>query len=274
MTPTITDGTVVSADGTRIAVSSVGDGAPLVLVAGPFGTRSAGQLAARAAALSDRFRVTYYDRRGRGGSGTVAATSVQQEVDDLAAVIAAASDGPVSALGVCTGSGLVLEGMAAGLPIARAVAYEPPYRAAVTIDRLSTPERLAGLVAGGRRRAAVSRYLSDYVGSPRFLPLALRLPPRVLRVVLAAAATVPNEARIARGAEIPTAMLARIDAPTLVVHGGRSPDWVKLGSRAAVAAIPGARHTVLQSSGRVPDEAALAEVAGAFLVAEPDPQQR
>ena len=58
---------VTSADGTRIALERVGDGAPVVLIGGAYNDRST--VAALAATLAPDFTVITYDRRGRGDSG-------------------------------------------------------------------------------------------------------------------------------------------------------------------------------------------------------------
>ncbi len=80
--------TVRSADGTTIAYERVGTAPPLVLVPGAFGERSI--LRRLASALAPRFTVHTYDRRGRGDSGDRRPYAVDREVEDLAAVIAAA----------------------------------------------------------------------------------------------------------------------------------------------------------------------------------------
>ncbi|MGW2217397.1 hypothetical protein ACWCSD_20625, partial [Nonomuraea sp. NPDC001684] len=59
--------TVTSADGTRIAFESSGEGHPVILVGGAFNDRTT--VAALAAALAPGFRAIAHDRRGRGGSG-------------------------------------------------------------------------------------------------------------------------------------------------------------------------------------------------------------
>jgi alpha-beta hydrolase superfamily lysophospholipase len=271
MTTTITDGTVVSADGTVIRTSSVGDGDPLVIVPGPFERRDFGPLADRADAFADRFRVTYYDRRGRNGGAP--ATSVRQEIDDLAAVVAAARDESggreVAAVGVWTGAALLLEAIAAGVPVARAVAYEPPYRAAADpdADAILAPARLDELLASGRRSTVLRAYLRDIQGVGSRYVVLLSLSPRIWRGLVGSAPTLPNEVRIANGGVIPVRTLEAVGAPVLVVHGGRSPDWVKLASRATVESIPGASHTVLQDQSRVPDGRALAALSVPFLAA-------
>ncbi|WP_190154680.1 alpha/beta fold hydrolase [Streptomyces litmocidini] len=105
-------GRVVSRDGTEIAYERYGDGRPLVLVGGADG----GTGRALAGLLARRFSVVTYERRGAG--------AVEREIEDLAAVLAAA--GPGAAVhGTETGGVLALAGAAAGLPVGAVSVYEP-----------------------------------------------------------------------------------------------------------------------------------------------------
>ena len=78
-----------SADGTPIAFDRRGEGAPLILVGGAWNDRNtATELAER---MAKSFSVYTYDRRGRGDSGFTEPYAVEREIEDLEAVIAAAS---------------------------------------------------------------------------------------------------------------------------------------------------------------------------------------
>ena len=94
--------TVVSRDGTKIAVNRYGSGPSIVLVGGAFTDRRA--LAPLAQALAPYFTVLAYDRRGRGGSGDTPPYAPAREVEDLAAVLAAAG-GPACVFGHSSGAG-------------------------------------------------------------------------------------------------------------------------------------------------------------------------
>src|SRR5215469_18778372 len=117
--------TVISKDGTPIAFDQLGEGVPIILVVGAFNTRSTG--APLAATRSDHFTVFNYDRRGRGDSGDTAPYAVEREIEDIAALIAAAG-GSASLFGHSSGATLALKAAAAGLPVTRLVLYEPPFR--------------------------------------------------------------------------------------------------------------------------------------------------
>lgn len=113
-----------SGDGTLIAYERQGDGPPVVLVGGALCTAASD--APPAGLLASAFSVFTYDRRGCGTSGDTAPYAVERELEDLAAVIAA-TGGSASVHGMSSGAALALEGAAAGLPITRVSAYEPPF---------------------------------------------------------------------------------------------------------------------------------------------------
>ena len=116
--------TVTSADGTVIAYDRAGAGPALVVSVGAFCTR--GTFAAPPE-LTARFTVVTYDRRGRGDSGDTAPFAAEREYEDLAAVAAAAGNGPPFVFGHSSGAAIALRAAAAGLPVAGIVAYEAPF---------------------------------------------------------------------------------------------------------------------------------------------------
>jgi pimeloyl-ACP methyl ester carboxylesterase len=257
--------TVVSADGTRIAMTVVGSGPALVLVPGAFDHRTFGPFAELAAVLSEQFSVAYYDRRGRGGSGDTAPYAIGREVEDLRAVIDGLG-GSALAIGICSGAGLVLSALAAGAPISRAVVWEPPYR--VESEGIAHEDRLRTLLESGRKATAVRFFLTRVLGLTWARALAIRSRPAVWRGLLDAAPTLPREVAIMNGLSIPERTFASIAAPVLVTVGSASPDWMKLASLAVVQALHGSAHTVLQDQTHDVDPVVLAPVATTFLLAD------
>ena len=75
-----------SGDGTVIAYRRAGEGRPVILVGGSFGTAETS--APLAGLLARTFQVITYDRRGRGSSGDTAPYAVEREIEDLAALLA------------------------------------------------------------------------------------------------------------------------------------------------------------------------------------------
>ena len=112
--------TVTSKDGTTIAYDRVGDGPALVLVSGASVDR--GGDAGFVPPFAENFTVYNYDRRGRGDSGDTAPYAAEREIEDLAAVIAAAG-GSAAVLGFSSGAALAASGRLDGyhlLPATRA----------------------------------------------------------------------------------------------------------------------------------------------------------
>ncbi|MET0994855.1 MAG: alpha/beta fold hydrolase, partial [Mycobacterium sp.] len=115
----------VSADGIPIAYWTVGSGPPVLLVHGAMSDHRRWRITPILAA--DR-TVYLMDRRGRGGSGDAPTWSLDQEVDDVRAVIdavATESGSAVDVLGHSLGGLLSLRAAAGNPQVRRLVLYEP-----------------------------------------------------------------------------------------------------------------------------------------------------
>lgn len=259
------DRTVVSADGTVIAVSDAGTGPALVVVGGAFDHHGTPFLTGLTAALRDRYRVVTYDRRGRGASGDADTWSIDREVEDLAAVVAAI-DAPVSALGVCVGAGVVLHGLGNGVPIEAAVLWEPPYRASVDphADDVVFADALDEHIAAGRRAQAVRAFLAHVLGLPMGQITALRLKGSLWRSLVIDADVLSRDVRVLNGLSIPERVAGAIGVPVLVAAGGVGPEWMRGAARALVGAVPGSEYAEVPGQGHVPDPEALGLVVDSF----------
>src|SRR5687768_11913044 len=105
-------GTVLSKDGTPIAVDRSGAGPAIILVVGAFNARATGSPLAQF--LARHFTVFNYDRRGRGESGDTAPYAIEREIEDLAALITQAG-GSARVFGYSSGAILALRAAAHGL---------------------------------------------------------------------------------------------------------------------------------------------------------------
>jgi pimeloyl-ACP methyl ester carboxylesterase len=121
----VPDTTVTSADGTTLAARCSGDGSPLVLVHGANGDLDTFALVE--GLLAERHSVWVYSRRGRGGSGDGPDYSLQKEVDDVLAVLAAAGD-RAHLVGHSGGALYSLLAAMQSPPLRSVVLYEPPLR--------------------------------------------------------------------------------------------------------------------------------------------------
>jgi pimeloyl-ACP methyl ester carboxylesterase len=239
--PTIEEMTmekITSADGTTLAVDRVGSGPALVLVGGAFNDRDT--VAGAAAALAGSYAAWTYDRRGRGESGPVGPwpggeAGVAAEIADLAAVVDAAG-GDAVLVGHSSGAQLVLEAVARGLPARRVVAYEPPY---VVSGRTPAGTDLADRLATLPPAEATVLFLTEGVGVPAEVVEGMAGTPE-FGFMQRTAHTLSYDSALGRVSTL--AGLARITAPTLVLDGGASPDWMRAAAAAVAAAVPGATY--------------------------------
>jgi pimeloyl-ACP methyl ester carboxylesterase len=242
--------TTKSADGTVIAYDRAGDGPPLIVSVGAFCTR---QTFVPPGALRQRFTVITYDRRGRGDSGdaepfTAQQEAAQRELEDLAAVATAvcatASPQRPFLFGHSSGAAIVLRAAAAGLPAAGIVAYEAPFgnedSPRPTVDPAA---RIRELVSSGRRREAVAFWMSEVIHLPEEVLGQMDGAPWVTALE-PLTPTLPYDIAVTDGG-VPTAELAAITAPVLILGGNNSPAWFRRSVAEQAAATPGARLTML-----------------------------
>ncbi|MEU8232967.1 alpha/beta hydrolase [Actinoplanes sp. NPDC048967] len=260
--------TVTSADGTTIAYETTGTGPALILVDGAMCYRDQGPARGLAAALADTHTVYLYDRRGRGDSGNTLPWSPQREIEDLAALLAAAG-GTAYLLG--TSSGAVLAADAADrLPgFSRLALYEPPF----IVDDTHAPRPEAflaeteALIAAGDTGGAVKKFLRS-VDMPGFAVRILALLPP-FRKIKAAAHTLPYDLRIlgdtGRGEPLDPARWSGVTAPALVLDGGKSPQYMRNAARALSEALPKAEYRTLPGQTHLVKPAALAPVVKEFF---------
>jgi pimeloyl-ACP methyl ester carboxylesterase len=229
--------TVTSPDGTSIAYERTGHGPALVLVGGAFMTRQSFEPLAKA--LAPEFDVVSYDRRGRGDSTITAPYSVERELEDLTAVLAAADAS--FAYGMSSGAALTLRAAASGLPLQRVAGMEPPYR---TADAPPPDETygpiLDSLIAEGRFEDAVAHFMMNAVGQPAAVVDQMKASPFWLHMATLAPTLAHDNAVMADGG-VP-AFLATISIPSLVISSTGSSPWLQAGAAAAAAAIPGSQH--------------------------------
>lgn len=229
--------TVISVDGTTIAFDLVGSGPPLIMVSGAFNARS-GSTRPLAIALQDRFTVINYDRRGRGDSGDTAPYAVEREIEDIDALIASAG-GPSAVFGHSSGATLALMAAAHGSAISKLALYEPPFLVDESRPPLAAdlPQRLAALIAAGRRGDAVELYQTEAVGMPTDVVAEMRNAP--FRPALEGIAhTLVYDATIVGDLKLPAELLASVMTPTMVIDGENSPPLLRHSARAVAEALP------------------------------------
>jgi pimeloyl-ACP methyl ester carboxylesterase len=237
-----------SKDGTRIAFDRVGQGPALILVGGALSQRSDnGPLVEL---LAKRFSVFSYDRRGRGDSGDTAPYAVAREVEDIDALIGEA-DGAAFVYGKSSGAVLALEASnTLRAKIRKLALYEPPL--IVNDGRPPPPdgyaEELDALIAVGRRGDAIEFFMTKVVGMPAEAVAPMRKAPAWPKME-AMAHTLAYDVAIAgdtmSGKPLPAQRWTAATAPTLVMDGGASPEWMRNGAAALADVLPDAQHRTL-----------------------------
>jgi pimeloyl-ACP methyl ester carboxylesterase len=271
MTRTMTQTTrfVRSSDGTEIAYEVSGTGPALVLVDGAMCQRALGPARPLAALLADTFTVYAYDRRGRGESGQgVAPWDAARELEDLAAVLEVAGGRP-HLFGSSSGAALALEAARLGLPVGRLVVYEAPFIVDGTHapNDADLPEQVRGMVEEGRRAEAVRTFLRT-VGVPAAVLALMRfLPP--WKQMTAIAHTLPYDLAMVvprqQGEPLPAGCYDTVKAETLVLAGGKSPEYLRNAQAAIAAAVPHARLETLPGQTHMIKAAVVAPVVRDFL---------
>ncbi|MFG2680194.1 alpha/beta fold hydrolase [Streptomyces sp. NPDC048392] len=252
----------LSPDGTRIAYGRSGRGPAVVLVSGAMSTGAT--LAPLAAALSDRFAVTVYDRRGRGESGDTAPYAVEREIEDLAALIEAVG-GEASLCGVSSGGALVLRAAASGLPVRRVAVYEVPY----TVDDSAAPAaaeytaRLTEALGQGRHGDAVELFLrrtglgEDMIRGARQSPMWAGME--------SVAPSLAHDDAVMGDSRVPRSTIASVAAPLLALAGGASDAWWHEAARAVAEAAPDGTYGTVERQTHMAEPGVLAPVLAEFF---------
>jgi len=238
-----------SADGTELAYEVTGSGPALVLVDGALCHRAMGPARGLAKELAGSFTVYAYDRRGRGESGAGASPyAIQHEVEDLAAVIQAAG-GSAHVFGASSGGALGLEAARDGVAMERLAVYEAPFIVDDThaANDPYLPERVRVMVEEGRRGEAVKTFMRT-VGVPAPVVALMRFMP-AWRQLTAVAHTLPHDLSIVieheQGEPLPVGYYEGVAPETLVLAGGRSPEYMRNAQAAIADAVPRARLETL-----------------------------
>ena len=267
--------TITSADGTRLDVTSTGSGPGLVVI--PGGLRRSHHYRRLAESLGDSRTVHVIERRGRGDSGPPGpGYSIEREVEDALAVLAATGSGEL--FGHSYG-GLAALHVALRRDLTRLVVYEPAVSLNGSIDTTFLPE-FERRLARGRSAGAMATFLTGMGFAPvgvvpmpvytAFAWFLLQTPEgRENRELLP---TLPAECRVVAGLDSDGSRYAAIGSPTLVIAGGRSPEWLRRVQPRLAELVPNARYALLpELDHNAPDQsapAAVADLVRAFLTTD------
>lgn len=250
-----TSNTISAKDGTSIGYQQYGHGLGIVIVHGTMS--SSYNHHELAMALADDFSVYVMDRRGRGLSGTFASNySIQQEVDDLAAVLE--KTGAQHVFGVSSGGMICLQA-ALQLPTIQKVAvFEPPFfvdnpTAAKNILNRFDHEMKQGKVAAGLVTAMKGAQMGPYSMPRWFLTTMSKLmmafeawkgtgdyvPMRDL------APTLHYDFELVVEMNEKLSSLKNVENEVLLLGGSNSPDYLKTALDALESLLPHVSRTEL-----------------------------
>ena len=263
---------VTSKDGTSIAYHRQGDGPAMILVGG--GLDDGSENAPLVPELARRFTVYNYARRGRGDSGDTRPYALEREIEDLQVLIAEAG-GSAHLYGVSSGGALAMEAAAAGLAVDRLAVYEVPYLVADDAARRwqRYVQELGAVLAEDRRGDALELFMRLAGSSEEDIAGARSAPfwPGLETL----AHTLAYDAACLGDGRPPTARLATITRPALVVTGGSPdphmsampPDFFDQAADAIAASIPRAERLTLAGQGHVADPKVVVPVLERFFTA-------
>jgi len=261
---------VFSADGTEIAYDRYGDGPAVILVGGALGHRKVKTFEQIAAALSERFTVINYDRRGRGDSGEAGPVSVQHEVDDIAALIEAVG-GQASLCGFSSGGAVALRAAGADIGVEKLAVYETPFKtdpdAKYPADDYGA--RLDQLVAAGDRTGAAKHFMRSAVGIPAPLAAVMSLLPMFKGFAVNGHTLTFDYAALGdhnmHGAPLQAEEWATVTCPTLVAYGSKTAAGLKHASRALADVLPDATLRELPGQTHNVSASAIGPVLAEFV---------
>jgi pimeloyl-ACP methyl ester carboxylesterase len=231
--------TVVSKDGTPLALWRSGGGPPLVLVHGATADHS--RWAPVLPALEEHFTVYAFDRRGRGESGDGADYALAREYEDVVAVVESVGD-DVNLLGHSHGGVCALEAALLTDRIRKLVLYEPPMGFVAAPPHVV--QELEALLQAGRRDELLALFMREVAGlPPEQIELMRSLPAWEARI--AAADTIPREERANREYAWDPDRFRELAVPTMYLQGGDSPEAFRLAGEAVEAALPDCRVVVM-----------------------------
>jgi len=243
-------GSRAQVNGVRIAFRDVGNGEPLVLVHGSWGSLHNWDTVV--ALLAEHYRVISYDRRGHSESEKVAGQGTfAEDVADLAALVEALDAAPAWVVGNSVGAIITLR-LAAGRPdlVRGIIVHEPPLRRQLSEGGADEPLLVVlDLIRAGEHAAAAERFVDDVALGPGAWA---RLPTLMRAAMVGNASTYLDEELASDSRMVDEAALSRYEGPVLISSGGQSPPIFQPIVRHLARLLPQAQCVEYAGAGHVP----------------------
>ena len=265
---------VISKDGTEIAYDKTGKGPALILVDGALMYRAFGSMPELANLLAPHFTVITYDRRGRGASSNIQPYNLQNEIDDLDALIREAG-GSAFLYGISSGACLALEAaIQLGTKVKKLAMYEPPYNTENSSRQawMDYRKQLDEALAAGRKGDAVVLFM-NLVGTPADQIEGMQNAPMWPMFEAVAPTLAYDAAAMGEDRSVPVKRAANVIAPTLVANGTVLP-FMRDTAKNLEKAIPHARQLTLEGQSHNVDLKVLAPVLVDFFLQDGQSEKR
>ena len=254
--------TVVSKDGTRIALECSGKGPSLLIVHGGTGDRK--RWTPLLPLFAARFTVCAMDRRGHGDSEPGTNYSLQKESEDVVAAVNS-QQGTFFVLGHSIGGVFALEAAFLTSKISKLVLYEPPLQ---DLDHSAVADRMEQLIQIGNREEALLTFLREIVMmSPNEVEIMKARPVWPARV--AGIDVQIREIRALTKYRFDAKRMKKLKTPTLILAGSNTASpQLKLAIKSLMGALPNNTLFVFEGEGHnamdtIPQQ--FAEVVMKFL---------
>ena len=251
---------VAAADGTHFTATVIGRGRTILIVHPGGGSSSSWRRVAEL--LAADFRVVRFDRRPYRIPGAAdRGTTIADEVSDVAAIVATVGE-QVLLVGHSSGAVIALEAATASpASFAGLVLYEPPVAVTTPLGGEALV-RANQAIDGGDAGRAMKIHLREIVQAPGLLVKVLPLFPRLWRQMTTFAPGQISDDNELESLGVGIGRYARIDAPTLLLGGARSPQHLRQRLDALAAVMPNVESVViLKGQGHLANARAPAKVA-------------
>ena len=212
--------------------------------------------------LAEMYEVVVWDRRGHSRSSDGDAPgSLQEDGEDLAALIEHLDRNPAHVYGASAGAIVVLR-MVVSRPdlVARAAVHEPPVlglldeapsseAARIRADEAQHLYKVRELIEAGEGRRAAEYFVNNVAVGPRAWE---HFPEEVKNSFAANAPTYADELADQAGWAVDPIGLTASDVPIMITIGTESPPHILAATRLLIDRIPTVQVTTLQGSGHVP----------------------